>query len=113
MLAITALISLLPFLGIATAAPFTKRDSSKWIQSNRDGLCITPDVASSADIVDGTAVVSKPCTEALTWDIELGSGSVILHTASGASWALDAGLEPGNNGALKVWTSYPGSPQQT
>lgn len=115
MLTTTLLISLLPFLALSTAAPAPSRIGKRYtgvlIQAQRGGECITPDAAFVAEIVDGTPVVSKSCDQALTWDVNYGSGSIAVHDAT--NFALDIGLTPGNNGGLKVWTSYPTAPQQT
>lgn len=57
----------------------------------------------------GTSVVAMECASAAGWDISPGSGSVVL---TGTNLALDAGVNPSNNGALKVgsfsslFTSY-------
>ncbi|WWC62264.1 uncharacterized protein I303_104860 [Kwoniella dejecticola CBS 10117] len=108
MLASFALI-VLPLLALVDASPVNKRFTSAKIVSGRDGKCLG--VQSPPGV--GSAVVSVSCagTNYFTnWDINPGSGSVIL---SGTGLALDAGTNPGNNGALKVWTSYPGLYQQT
>jgi hypothetical protein len=113
----TSLIYLLPFLATSFAAPTAKRNEIRghYISSGRDGECITPNVAvgDELSINDGTPVVSKICADALTWDVStLGtSGSIFVHGRP--DFALDAGSNPGNNGALKVWQSYPGLSQQT
>ncbi|WVW84307.1 hypothetical protein I302_106341 [Kwoniella bestiolae CBS 10118] len=102
---------LLPLLaGVVSATPIKRYDAA-WIVSAREGKCLG--VKSPAEV--GSAVESVNCTTAepdyLTkWDINPGSGSVILF---GTGLALDAGSVPGNNGALKVWTSYPTLYQQT
>lgn len=103
-----ALLALLPLLLTAEAAP-TKRFNRVQIVSGRDGKCLG---AATKPYV-GAPVASVDCVNtgyATYWDINPGSGSVIL---SGTDLALDAGSTPGNNGALKVWTSYPGLYQQT
>ncbi|WRT68135.1 uncharacterized protein IL334_005110 [Kwoniella shivajii] len=107
MLASLALV-LLPLLGLTAAAP-TKRYNGVQIVSGRDGKCL----GAAPKTGSGSAVTSVACTGtsyATLWDINPGSGSVVLH---GTNLALDAGSTPGNNGALKVWTSYPGLYQQT
>jgi hypothetical protein len=111
MLTTTVLLTLLPFLALTSASPLSKRYHGVVIQAGRDGLCISPDVSSASLVTDGTPVVAKACSEALSWDIAPGSGSVVLHGNNG--FALDAGSAPGNNQGLKVWTSYPGLYQQT
>ncbi|WWC69835.1 uncharacterized protein I206_103778 [Kwoniella pini CBS 10737] len=107
MLASLALIAV-PLLALVNASPVEKRFTSAKIVSGRDGLCLG---VTKAGV--GSPVVSVACSNAnylTNWDINPGSGSVIL---SGTGLALDAGSTPGNNGALKVWTSYPGLYQQT
>lgn len=105
-----ALVAILPLLiAGASASPIQKRYTRAMIVSDRDGLCL---VAAPKTGV-GSAVTSENCANtqgAKYWDINPGSGSVVL---SGTNLALDAGENPGNNGALKVWTSYPGLYQQT
>ncbi|WWC88964.1 uncharacterized protein L201_003879 [Kwoniella dendrophila CBS 6074] len=108
MLASLGLI-ILPLLALTEASPLHRRFTSATIVSGRDGRCLG--VANTPGV--GSAVQSVACNAAgynVRWDINPGSGSVIL---SGTGLALDAGSNPGNNGALKVWTSYPGLYQQT
>ncbi|OCF74451.1 hypothetical protein I204_04826 [Kwoniella mangroviensis CBS 8886] len=102
------MLVVLPLLAVVSASP-VRRFTSAQIVAGRDGRCLG--VQSPAGV--GSAVSSVACTASgyLTrWDINPGSGSVIL---SGTGLALDAGSTPGNNGALKVWTSYPTLYQQT
>lgn len=101
-----ALLALIPSLLSTNALPLTKRYTGAKIQSGRDGQCLTVD----DKVEDGDRVISADCSGAKTWDINPGSGSIIL---SGTSFAIDAGENPGNNGGLKIWTSYPGLYQQT
>ena len=122
-----ALLALLPVL--VAAGPIRKRDSNQLVYAGRDGKCISVQGGAAAvaagQVTDGTPVVSVDCSGASAWDINRGSGSLIV---SGTKYALDAGTTPGNNGALKVsplllplrvadryqvWTSYPGLYQQT
>ncbi|KGB75524.1 hypothetical protein I307_00799 [Cryptococcus deuterogattii 99/473] len=98
---------LLPLLALVSATPFTKRYSGAKIQSYRDGKCLSPN---SNDYSNGVQVVTVNCDQAKTWDINPGSGSVILH---GTNFALDAGTGADNNEIVKIWTSYPGLFQQT
>jgi len=109
MLFTQAAIALLPFLALSTANPINKRYSGVQIQSGRDGLCL----AAAPKTGVGSPVSTIDCGSTVyptLWDINPGSGSVLLH---GTDLALDAGSNPGNNGLLKVWTSYPGLYQQT
>jgi hypothetical protein len=81
-----------------------------YIYAGRDGKCLS--LPADASPGDGTPVVSRDCDGqgVSRWDINRGSGSVIL---TGTNYAMDIGLNPGNNGPLKIWTSYPTAPQQT
>jgi hypothetical protein len=109
---VSALLALLPLLAYTNASPtpLQKRYTQAKIRSGRDGLCLT--AAPKTGI--GSEVFSTSCANALTWTINPGSGSVLLGDGSGSPpLALDAGEQPGNNGALKVWQSYPGLYQQT
>lgn len=90
-------ILLLPLLATLASASPIKRYPGVQISAGRDGKCLS--VASGATPSDGLAVLSASCSGASTWDINPGSGSVVLH---GTGFALDAGSNPGNNGALKV-----------
>ena len=103
-----SLVALLPLLALAAASPIEKRYNGVFIVSGRDGKCLTAQTRNGA----GEPVYTQDCNTAgtATWDINPGSGSVILH---GSNLALDAGSNPGNNGGLKLWTSYPGLYQQT
>jgi hypothetical protein len=99
----TLMLALLPTL---LALPHQQRSTGVTIAAGRDGLCLS--VVGTPGV--GTPVGSVACNTASKWDINPGSGSVIL---TGTNFALDAGSSPGNNGALKIWTSYPGLYQQT
>lgn len=102
-----SLFAVLPLLtSAAPAKTYSKRDTNVYIYAGRDGKCLTL----QGTLGNGTPVVSGDCNGASRWDINRGSGSIIL---SGTNYALDIGLNPGNNGPLKVWTSYPTAPQQT
>lgn len=93
----------------ARPAPLTKRYQGVWIVSGRDGKCL----AAAPKTGYGSEVNTVDCAETAwvtLWDIDEGSGSVLLH---GTELALDAGENPVDGGALKVWTSYPGLYQQT
>ncbi|WVW81161.1 hypothetical protein I302_103152 [Kwoniella bestiolae CBS 10118] len=78
-------LALLPLLALISASPI-KRYSGVKIQSYRDH-------------------------KSQTWDINPGSGSVVLH--SDPKFALDAGTGRDNNEIVKLWTSYPTLFQQT
>lgn len=103
-------LAALPLLALtAAASPITKRYTGVQIVSGRNGNCL---VAAPKTGV-GSAVYTEPCGSSVAaqlWDINPGSGSVLLTQSN---LALDAGSNPGNFGALKVWTSYPGLYQQT
>lgn len=81
-----ALLALLPLLLTAEAAP-TKRFNRVQIVSGRDGKCL----GAAPKTYVGAPVQSVDCVNtawATYWDINPGSGSVIL---SGSDLALDAG----------------------
>lgn len=106
----SVLLAVLPML--ASASPIEKRYTGVHIVSGRDGKCL----AAAPKTGVGSVVVSVDCADTnypKNWDINPGSGSVILSGTSNPVLALDAGSNPGNNGALKVWQSYPGLYQQT
>ncbi|WVN91065.1 uncharacterized protein L203_106312 [Cryptococcus depauperatus CBS 7841] len=113
MLASTCLFTLLSILGVSvTASPIAehhslaKRYSGVKIKSGRNGLCLTP----TGPWREGMHVGTLGCDIGAKWDINPGSGSVILH---GYNLALDAGTGNTNNELLKLWTPYPGLFQQT
>jgi hypothetical protein len=89
------MVSLLLFLPLTLAAP-TKRATNQLIYSTRDNLCLG---IQDGTLTSGTRVISVPCERAVTWDIDRGSGSIVI---SGTKLALDAGVRPDNGGALKV-----------
>nr|ODO04104.1 hypothetical protein L204_00459 [Cryptococcus depauperatus CBS 7855] len=101
------LFSILPFLALAAASPIEKRYKGVKIQSYRDRKCLSP---ANANYANGVQVVSVPCDQAHRWDINPGSGSIIL---TGTNFALDAGTGWDNNEIVKIWQSYPGLFQQT
>lgn len=98
------LFALLPLLAIASASPIDKRATGQLIRVGRNpGQCLSVDggrdTVSNGRVHDATGVVSQSCDTASLWDISRGSGSVIV---SGTKYALDIGLNPGNNGNLKA-----------
>ncbi|WVQ94379.1 hypothetical protein IAU59_001458 [Kwoniella sp. CBS 9459] len=106
------LLALLPLLLL----PFTeanpvnvKRYSGVKIQSYRSRKCLSP-AGNGPNYNDGTQVITVDCANAKTWDINPGSGSIILH---GNGKAIDAGTGRDNNEIVKLWTSYPTLFQQT
>jgi len=112
MLALTALLPLLAlFPSSSLGKPISKRLSSVLIYSGRDNLCLTPAAANSQDFANGTPVISVPCVEAMTWNLGVGEATSVV--AAGTEYVLDAGSNPANGGALKLWQSYSGLAQQT
>jgi hypothetical protein len=105
---LTALLPLLAWAGTAAAKPVEKRYTGVYIVSGRNGQCLTSTPANG----NGAPVTTQDCNNpsTITWDINPGSGSVLV---SGSGLALDAGSSPSNNGGVKLWTSYPGLYQQT
>ena len=105
-LAMYSLLALMPFAVLAK--PVEKRYSGVYIVAGRNGQCLHTDSSRGS----GAVIVTRDCNSAGTtrWDINPGSGSVVV---SGTSFALDAGSSPGNNGGVKIWQSYPGLYQQT
>lgn len=109
MLFATATIALVAALLPATlAAPLQKRVIGATIKSGRTGECLSLRRATS--LSDGEVLTTLPCGEATRWDLNYGSGSIFVV---GTGFALDAGVPQGNNSPVKVWKSYPCSPQQT
>lgn len=101
-----ALLTILPAL--ALAGPINKRYTGVGIQSGRNGNCLTLPAGTAPS--NGVFLTTGSCATATKWDINPGSGSVVI---TGTNFALDAGTNPSNNVAAKVWTSYPGLSQQT
>jgi hypothetical protein len=97
------IVSSLAILG--RASPIARQDSSSsmLIESARDGKCLAP---SSNVLENGTQIISVDCGTAALWDIVQGSGSIIL---SGTNFAIDLGLQPGNNGPIYVSQPLPHS----
>ena len=110
MLPSVILFALLPALALAMPSPLGKRFTSRTIRSGRDGKCLSLSVTAPFPS-NGAEVFTEPCSAASLWDIDEGSGSILLAAHTG--FALDAGSNPQNNGGLKVWQSYPGLFQQT
>jgi hypothetical protein len=108
MFVFTTAILLALLAGDASAAPMAKRFTGAVIRSYRTNTCLTLPAGVAA--ADGVYLTVGDCNTATKWDINPGSGSVIV---SGTNFALDAGLDPHNNVPAKVWTSYPGATQQT
>jgi len=103
-----ALVAILP----ALASPIQKRFNNVKIRAGRDGTCLSLPPLASQPLANGNPVYKRNCAEATSWNIERGSGSItVANTAE--SYALDAGVNPHNNVAMKIWQSYPGATQQT
>ncbi|OCF43414.1 hypothetical protein I317_02714 [Kwoniella heveanensis CBS 569] len=96
----------LPILALASAQPIAKRHQGVKIQSTANGRCLSP----KAPNTESSLVVAIDCDGAQAWDINPGSGSVIL---SGTDLALDAGSGNEDNEDLTVQKSTPGAFQQT
>nr|XP_031860805.1 uncharacterized protein CI109_003849 [Kwoniella shandongensis]KAA5527877.1 hypothetical protein CI109_003849 [Kwoniella shandongensis] len=105
----TYIVLLISSLQYALAAPtsLSKRYTSVKLKSFRTGQCLSP---IGRVLADGVPVGTIDCSQARSWDISPGSGSVLI---SGTNYALDAGDGRTNNEKLKIWTSYPGLFQQT
>jgi len=105
-----SLVALVPLLGatLTSAKPVEKRYTGVYIVSGRNGQCLHSVPRSGS----GYPITTQDCNFASTirWDINPGSGSVLV---SGTNYAMDAGSNPGNNGGVKIWQSYPGLYQQT
>ncbi|OCF33768.1 hypothetical protein I316_04480 [Kwoniella heveanensis BCC8398] len=94
-------------LAFTSASPIEKRYTGVKIQSGRDSLCLQPFGAWT----NGTTVGTIDCAQAASWNINPGSGSVIL---TGTTWALQAaGGGNTNNAGLQLWKSVPGTFAQT
>ncbi|ODN73686.1 hypothetical protein L202_07232 [Cryptococcus amylolentus CBS 6039] len=102
-----AIFALLPLLALASASPIQKRYSGVKIKSGLGDHCLTP---LFGQFQEGTPITTAGCADAKTWDINPGSGSVLLH---GTEFAMDAGTGTDNHEIVKLWTSYPGLFQQT
>lgn len=107
----SAAVSVLALLIDSTTAsptPVQKRYTGVTIRSYRTNTCLT--LQGGVQIQNGSPLKVGDCSSATRWDINPGSGSVIV---SGTNFALDAGTDPHNNVPAKVWQSYPGLTQQT
>lgn len=101
---LSQLFALLPLLALVSAGPIVKRRGNVLIESGRNpGQCLSIQggrIRNEANpLGNGTPVVTLACDVASLWDISKGSGSVLV---TGSNYALDIGLEPTNNGGLKV-----------
>jgi hypothetical protein len=74
----------LAFSFLASTSPLSKRDTNVLIVSNRDALCLTIDRPRDGPgteppvVTNGTRVITAPCIVSYGWDINGGSGSIIL-----------------------------------
>lgn len=100
---LAALFAILPLLALTSASPIAKRQSNVLIQSGRNGQCLSVQggrqAVSAGQLGNDTPVITVDCSSASFWDISRGSGSVLV---TGTNYALDLGLNPGNNGNVKV-----------
>ncbi|WWC68221.1 uncharacterized protein I206_102144 [Kwoniella pini CBS 10737] len=103
----TILVSLISLLTFVSASPIEKRYSTVKIRSARDNKCLSP---SGTKWTNGTQITTVDCTGAARWDINPGSGSVILH---GSTYALSAMTGNANNENVQLQTSVPGTFAQT
>ncbi|WWC59784.1 uncharacterized protein I303_102346 [Kwoniella dejecticola CBS 10117] len=107
----TALLTILALsllsLVAASPTPIQERYTGVRIQSYRYGYCLVP---YGPHNYNGVQVRTTQCQYAPRWDINPGSGSIIL---SGTEFALDAGTGAENGEIVKIWQSYPGVFQQT
>ncbi|WVF67053.1 hypothetical protein IAT40_001796 [Kwoniella sp. CBS 6097] len=87
--------SFLPLLALASASSIVKRHTGVRIQSARNGHCLSP---KAPDQLNST-IVAIDCDRAQVWDINPGSGNIVL---SGTNKALSTGPEPKLNGKLKL-----------
>lgn len=90
------LLALLPLFAIASPMTIAKRASDVLIVSNKDGKCLA---VGTGPIQNGTPVLGVECQVAPGWDINYGSGSIVL---SGTEYAVDIGLNPQDHGQLHV-----------
>ncbi|WWC59782.1 uncharacterized protein I303_102344 [Kwoniella dejecticola CBS 10117] len=107
MYATTLFVALISLLGISSAAPMEKRYSTVKIRAARDNKCLSP---FGTRWTDDTQVTTVDCAGAARWDINPGSGSVILH---GSTYALSAVTGNANNEIVQLKTSAPGTFAQT
>lgn len=101
---LASLFALLPLLALTSATPIVKRVDNSLIESYRNpGQCLSVqgglDAVAAGNVNNNTPVITTDCLTASRWNINRGSGSI---TVSGLNFALDIGLNPGNNGGLKV-----------
>ncbi|WVQ80074.1 hypothetical protein IAT38_002175 [Cryptococcus sp. DSM 104549] len=97
---------ILALTSLVSASPVEKCHTGVRILSGSNGQCLHPVASPANGIIVGTA----ECANASLWDIQEGSGSVILH---GTNFALDATTGKANGQLVKLWTSYPKLFQQT
>jgi hypothetical protein len=98
------LFALLPLLALTQASPIAKRDASRLIESGRNGgFCLSVEggraAVAAGKVTNDTPVVTLACQAASFWDISRGSGSILV---TGTNYAFDIGLNPTNNGGVKV-----------
>lgn len=84
-------LALFAILAEAVAgSPIEKRYSNSVIRSGRNGQCLS--LPAGVAPSNGAGLITTDCNIASRWDINPGSGSVIL---SGTNFALDAGVPQG------------------
>ncbi|WWC86610.1 uncharacterized protein L201_001487 [Kwoniella dendrophila CBS 6074] len=105
---LSIILILATFILSVTSSPLEKRYTGVRIQSYRDGKCLSP---ASTNFANDVQVISVNCSQALRWNINPGSGSIILQ--QNTNFVLDAGTGTDNNEIVKLWQSYPTLFQQT
>ncbi|WWC59780.1 uncharacterized protein I303_102342 [Kwoniella dejecticola CBS 10117] len=110
---LSIIYTLLLSLALVTSSPtpelhqYDKRYNGVKIQAFRNSLCLSP---IGNTLANGVVVGAVECYAARTWNINPGSGSIIL---AGTNFALDAGTGTQNGEGVKIWQSYSGLRQQT
>ncbi|OCF53999.1 hypothetical protein L486_08506 [Kwoniella mangroviensis CBS 10435] len=106
----TPVLIFLSILQVISSSPthLNKRYNGVKIQAFRNGYCLSPIDTNTAN---GVPVGAVDCSQARTWNINPGSGSITL--ANNPNYALDAGTGNTNGEGVKIWQSYPGLFQQT
>lgn len=117
---IATVIAIASFITFSEAVPLTHSSAKRAIgatlrPTNNDASCI-----GVTELANGAFLSSRPCTEGgfyNKWDVSPGDNQVVRLSglpAGSGDWCLDAGLDytSGSIVGLKIWTCYPGLPQQ-
>lgn len=117
---LTSLFALLPLLAISVSAgPIERRATGVQIHPNGDiSQCLqvqtySKGVQDPSQVANDSPLSVGACGAPGTFSaFDISYGDQLSVKLTGSNLCFDAGSNPGNNGIMKLYTCYPGLPQQ-